>query len=74
MRTIVDIPESDRGALDALARKLGISRAELVRRAIELYLRQKSTGPEEAFGLWQDRAEDGVAYQDRLRREWQDDR
>ena len=70
----MDIPERDRGALDALARKLGISRAELVRRAIELYLRQKCNGREEAFGLWQDRAEDGVAYQDRLRREWQDDR
>jgi metal-responsive CopG/Arc/MetJ family transcriptional regulator len=73
VRTIVDIPEKDRGALDAMARRLGISRAELVRRAIERFLADVSRSRQEAFGIWKDRSEDGVTYQGRLRDEWHRD-
>lgn len=70
MRTIVNIPEREREALEALARSKGISRAEAVRQAIALYLAQEHVKTATPFGLWRDRAEDGLEYQHRLRDEW----
>ena len=72
MRTIVDIPERERGRLDALARRCGLSRAELIRRAIAAYLEREQENVANAFGIWRDRVEDGIAYQERLREEWQE--
>jgi predicted transcriptional regulator len=71
MRTIVDLPDEQIAALKALAERNGVSRAELVRRAVEAYLEQRRvpTG-DPAFGLWRKRGEDGLNYQERLRREW----
>ena len=57
-------------ALDALGRERGASRAALVREAVADYLARNRRDPREAFGLWRDRAEDGIAYQERLRDEW----
>ena len=71
MRTIVDLPDDQMAALKALAERNGLSRAELVRRAVAAYLEQRRmpTG-DAAFGLWHKRGEDGLDYEDRLRREW----
>ena len=72
MRTIVDLPETDRESLDALSRRLGISRAEAVRRAISAYLRAHQPARDgELFGIWRKREEDALAYEDRIRAEWQ---
>ena len=71
MRTIIDLPAEDIDRLADLCRREGISRAEAIRRAIADYLRTRAAGAAgDAFGIWSDRAVDGVAYQDRLRREW----
>jgi hypothetical protein len=47
------------------------SRAEVVRRAVAEYLqRNQSADGDAAFGLWQDRHEDGLAFQERMRSDW----
>jgi len=71
MRTLIDIPEEDLKLLSQVARRLSISRAEFVRQAVAASLaphRQKMNHA--AFGAWSDFAEDGVAYQQRMRAEW----
>ncbi len=73
MRTLIDIPEQDIQALDQLGQTRGESRAKIVRAAIGEYLaRHRAVAPaqDKAFGIWRDKAEDGVAYQRRLRSEW----
>ena len=71
MRTIVELPQDQVEALDALCRREGISRAEAVRRAVAAHLRDYQTlGAGRAFGLWRGRRSTGVTYQTRLRREW----
>ncbi len=71
MRTVVDLPDEQIEPLKALAEQMRLSRAELVRRAIADYLyRHRPVADDSAFGLWQDRGEDGVTYQERLRSEW----
>jgi metal-responsive CopG/Arc/MetJ family transcriptional regulator len=51
-RTIVDLPSSQIRDLDSRCRSLGISRAEGVRRAIQLFLSDSSGDSERGFGLW----------------------
>jgi predicted transcriptional regulator len=74
MRTIVDIPDSVIKKLDKLARKKQASRAELVRRAVQNYIRDLEHIPsfDEVYGLWKDRADigDSVEYQRKMRKEW----
>ncbi len=71
VRTIIDLPNTQLEALDALCRREGISRAEAVRRAVAAHVQQRrAAAPDAAFGLWRDRGVDALAYQDRLRREW----
>ncbi|MDX1655180.1 MAG: CopG family transcriptional regulator [Candidatus Competibacteraceae bacterium] len=72
MRTIVDLPEPDLQAIKALARREKTSQAELLRRAVRLYLetcRQEEVDPQ-VFGIWQGRV-DGLGYQQSLRDEWE---
>ncbi len=72
MRTIVDLPEQQIERLREIGDRQGLSRAELVRRAVAEYLaRHQGEGGEEAFGLWKKRKVDGLAYQDKLRKEWE---
>ena len=58
MRTIVDIPENDVKALDSLGKKENLSRAELVRRAVQSYLeaaqRKSTAAVDEYFGFLKD--------------------
>lgn len=71
MRTIIDIPDTQLERLDVFAVQEKISRAELIRRAVADYLQRYATVAEDAaFGLWKQRGEDGLAYQQRLREEW----
>ena len=71
MRTLVDIPDNDIEALDALSRSRGESRASIIRRAVrDLLAKSAPDALDEAFGLWAGRDEDGLAYQRRLRDEW----
>jgi len=74
MRTIVDLPPQHVQQLDRFSAQARISRAELIRRAVADYLQRHplmdSAIP--AFGLWANRKEDGLAYQERIRAEWDD--
>jgi metal-responsive CopG/Arc/MetJ family transcriptional regulator len=74
MRTLVDIPDDQIEELNKLAEREKVSRAALVRQAIADMLAAKRSvrgeGIAAAFGLWADRDEDGLAYQERLRSEW----
>jgi predicted transcriptional regulator len=77
MRTLVDIPKSSLEALNAMAKAKSVSRAELVREAISDYLKvhekkESGEGIERFAGLWGADFEDGLAYQLRLRAEWDD--
>jgi len=71
MRTIVDLPDKQIEALKRMSESSHLSRAELVRRAIDEYLaRHLPTQDDGAFGLWNKRKTDGVTYQERARDEW----
>lgn len=75
MRTIIELPDPDVEALDALCRRDGISRAEAIRRAVTKHLLENRVGESgAAFGLWRARPVDGLKYQQRLRREWDGDK
>jgi len=67
MRTIAEIPEQDIQGLDALCGREHISRAEAIRRAVVDYLKVHQSDVDAAFGLWQGRNRDGLAYQDDIR-------
>lgn len=75
MRTLIDLPQEQIEALAKLGRERGSSRAALIREAVAEYLGRRQAGHlDEAFGLWREGAgepEDGLAYQDRLRAEWE---
>lgn len=72
MRTLVDLPEEDITLLSKLAKDASVSRAELVRQAVAKFLEpHRKTSVREFFGMWPDFPEDGQAFQDRLRSEWE---
>lgn len=75
MRTIIDLPGNQLEALDAICAREQISRAEAIRRAVELLVKKKTeSGLKSAFGLWRDRDIDGLEYERRMRTtEWSDD-
>ena len=71
MRTIVDLSEEQIRQLAQACQREGLSRAEAIRRAVAAYLRERTPCvADETFGLWRDRAVDGLEYEERLRREW----
>jgi len=70
MRTIIDLPERDLRHLAELGQERGLSRAEIIRQAITIFLNFHQKTPDRAFGLWKDRSEDGIRYQQALRAEW----
>ena len=74
MQTIVEIPDAIAPKLAELARREGCSEAAVVTAALERYLEQKAPGESDAaFGLWRERAVDGLAYEEKLRAEWPGD-
>jgi hypothetical protein len=71
MRTIIEVPAEQLEALAELCRRENISRAEAIRRAIAAHVgRARRDAAAPAFGLWRDRAIDGLAYERRFRQEW----
>lgn len=76
MRTIVDLPEDRRRALDAYCARKKISRAEAVRRAVDELLRTEKDEDAivaRAFGAWKHLNLDTDAYLAELRAEWDRD-
>lgn len=75
MRTIIELPDEQVRALDTWRESRGLSRAEAVRRAVAHLLQHEvdaRAAATAAFGLWRERALDGLAEQERLRAEWAD--
>jgi hypothetical protein len=72
MRTIIELPHDQLEALDVICRTEDISRAEAIRQAVTLLVKERGAAASGlAFGLWRgQRPVDGVRYQQRLRREW----
>jgi len=73
MRTIVDIEKEKLQALTMLANDYHISRAALIRKAIDALLEQslKQQPTEDVFGILKGGKEiDGLTLQKRLRSEW----
>ena len=71
MRTIVDLPDSQLAGLADICQREGVSRAEVVRRAVAEYLDARQVAHrDESFGIWRDRAVDGLAYERSMRDEW----
>lgn len=72
MRTIIDLPDQQLEALGRISKRRKLSRAELIRQAVDRYLAEHAPELGAAFGLWKRAGarKDGVAYQRRLRREW----
>lgn len=71
MRTLVDIPDDQIGALAEIAERKRVSWAALIRPAVtDLIASLTAPSGDEAFGVW-GRGEDTLDYQDRLRVEWQ---
>ncbi|MFS8116201.1 ribbon-helix-helix domain-containing protein [Rhizobium jaguaris] len=67
----MDIGDPEVKALDRLAQREKMSRAALIRKAIDDFLARNNADSEaEAFGLWGDRKIDGLAYQENMRSEW----
>ena len=82
MRTIIDLTDDQVVRLATLCERKRISRAEAVRRGVELYLQSEDADEEEferalqaAFGSWKGYGIDGLEYQRAIRAEWdRDDR
>jgi predicted transcriptional regulator len=71
MRTLVDLGPGQIDKLDELATREQRSRAALIREAIDdLLAKRLSRNEDGAFGLWGKKKVDGLAYQDRIRKEW----
>lgn len=70
MRTIIDLPEKDREALETICRQHKLSRAEAIRRAVAMYIAEQQINAPDTFGIWRDRSEDALTTEDRLRGEW----
>jgi predicted transcriptional regulator len=71
MRALIDMNDTQVEALDALAKRVRRSRAALIRAAIDDYLdRNHREQVTDGFGLWGQRRVDGLAYQEKARREW----
>jgi metal-responsive CopG/Arc/MetJ family transcriptional regulator len=71
MRTLVDIPDGEVEALNALSKAEGVSRAESIRRAIKAYVqRNRPSAAHEGFGLWKDKGIHTDEYLRKIRAEW----
>jgi len=61
--------------LDFIVKIQKKTRTEVIREAIEAYVSRKKSDEKDnkktVFGLWKDRDIDGLAYQERMRSEWQ---
>ena len=73
MRTIVDLPDEQIGALARLCEEQKISRAEAVRRAVGQLIKETASKRKDVgFGIWRHKRLDGRKYVEKLRSEWRD--
>lgn len=70
MRTLVDIPDRQIEELAAICELKHVSRAEVIRQAIAVYIQQNKPAAADAFGIWKNMNVDGLAYQKKMRSEW----
>ena len=78
MTLSVEVSEHTYLQVERLSGASNITSAELIERAVSAYGGGQAVvthdegrvGLEAGFGLWSDMAEDGLAYQERLRKEW----
>lgn len=71
MRTLIDITELQVQALEDIAKTEKLSRAAVIRAAIDDYVfRRRRVDGGDAFGLWGRSAIDGLSYQENVRSEW----
>jgi metal-responsive CopG/Arc/MetJ family transcriptional regulator len=71
MRTIVDLPEEQLGALARLCGEQKISRAEAVRRAVDRLIRESTIDRKGVgFGIWKHKHIESRKYVEKLRNEW----
>ena len=78
-RTLINLDPEDKAWLDREAKHRRVPMTELVRQAVHAYrLREESRGDQkwqhavrDTAGIW--RQGDGLAYQQRLRDEWDDE-
>lgn len=72
MRTLVDLTERQIADLERLSKMHDLSRAELVRRAIDRYLAEAAPDREASFGSWKRGGGkvDGLTFQRRMRKAW----
>lgn len=73
MKTLIDIQSDVIQKLDLIAKKRNVSRAHLVRVAIDLWLKNEASAKASprVFGILKDKkGEDGVDLQRKLRGEW----
>lgn len=81
MRTIIDLTDEQVAKLREVCEREGISRAEAIRRGVDLLLKEKEdrkarllAALEAAAGSWQGEPKDGLEYQLKIRAEWDRDR
>lgn len=73
MRTIIDLRNDQLAELDAIRSIEHISRAEILRQAVDIYLRErKREAFRNAFGAWRHKNLDGLEYTQKIREEWDD--
>lgn len=71
MRTLIDLPDTQIQALAALCERVRQPRTAVIREAVAEYLeRRKASSADAAFGLWGNKAVDGLTYQQKVRAEW----
>ncbi|TGN08361.1 ribbon-helix-helix protein, CopG family [Leptospira ilyithenensis] len=71
MRTILEIPEEKISILDEISKEENVSRAELIRKAIDHYLLDFPRIRREAsFGIWKSQNLDSLQYERSIRDEW----
>ena len=70
MRTLVDITEKQISELAVISKNQNVSRAEIIRKAIQAYIEKNRPTSKVAFGIWKKHKVDGLAYQEKVRSEW----
>ncbi|MCA8247177.1 ribbon-helix-helix protein, CopG family [Burkholderia multivorans] len=70
-RVLVDLSDGQLDELAVIVETEHRPRAAIIRDAIDAYIAvHKRPLADDVFGLWKDRAVDGLAYQEKLRSEW----
>lgn len=75
MRTLITLSEKELKLLKEICKRDKISRAEAIRRAVALYARpllgSEARFTSDAFGIWKDKKETALEYEDKVRAEWE---